>query len=97
MNPSKDATAYWQAVNGVFIAADSSLPAIWREEKIASTESIVAARDEALRFLAAERERIMKLSRQQAIREVMKWRKIENRISAVESVADNGLLTIGDS
>ena len=96
MNPSKDAVAYWQAVNGVFLSAESCLPAIWREEKIASTESIAVAREEALRFLAAERERIMRLSREQAIREVMKWRKLESRIRAVKSVADNGLLAIGD-
>lgn len=97
MNPSKDAVAYWQAVNGVFLKADSSLPAIWREEKVASTESIAIAREEALRFLAAERERIMALSREQAIREVIKWRKLENRVRAVKSVVDNGLLTIGDT
>ena len=34
----------------------------------------------------------MKLSRKEAIQEVLKWRKIENRIRAVESVTDNGLL-----
>ena len=96
MNPSKDAVAYWQAVNGVFLCADSCLPAIWREEKMASTESIAVAREEALRFLSAERERIMRLSREEAIREVMKWRKLESRIRAVKSVGDNGLLTIGD-
>ena len=97
MNPSKDAVAYWQAVNGIFLGEDKELPAIWREEKVASTESISVARNEALRFLAAERERIMKLSREQAIREVIKWRKLENRVRAVKSVVDNGLLTIGDA
>ena len=61
------------------------------------SESIAVARDEALRFLAAERERIMKLSRAQAVREVMKWRKLENRVRAVKSVVDNGLLMIGDA
>lgn len=92
MNPSKDAATYWQAVNRAFLDSDGSIAGIWREEKIASLESIRLARDEALQFLAAERERIMRLSRQEAIREVLKWRKIENRIRAVESVADNGLL-----
>ena len=45
-------------------------------------------------FLAAERERIMKLSKGEAIREVMKWRKLENRIRAVKSVEDNGILEL---
>ncbi len=92
MNPSKDAATYWQTINRTFNKSSQDLDEIWREEKIASIESIGLAREEALRFLAAERERIMKLSRDEAIREVMRWRKIENRMRAVQSVTDNGLL-----
>jgi len=92
MNPSKAAVAYWQPVNRAFLDSDNRVSAMWREEKIASLESIHLAREEALQFLAAERERIMRLSRKQAIREVLKWRKIENRIRTVKSVADTGLL-----
>lgn len=95
MNPSKDAATYWQTVNRAFIQADARIMEIWREEKIASVESVGLAREEALRFLAAERERIMRLTRDEAIREVIKWRKIENRIRAVESVTHNGLLEVG--
>ena len=92
MNPSKDAQAYWQSVNRTFLDKDASIPSIWREEKVASVESIWIAREEALSFLATERERIMGLSREDAIAEVLEWRKIQNRIQAVRSVNDNGLL-----
>lgn len=95
MNPSKDASAYWQVLNHKFLDSDDSVAAIWREEKMASLESIKIAREEALTFLASERERIMKLTREDAIKEVLKWRKIENRIRTVKSVADNGLLELG--
>jgi type II restriction enzyme len=95
MNPSKDASTYWQVLNRKFLDSDDSVAAIWREEKMASVESIKVARKEALTFLAGERERIMRLSREDAIKEVLKWRKIENRIRAVKSVADNGLLELG--
>ncbi|MBX7236990.1 MAG: HindIII family type II restriction endonuclease [Caldilineales bacterium] len=95
MNPSKNAATYWQAVNRTFVNADGSIRDLWREEKIASVESIELAREEALRFLAAERERIMRLTRDEAIREVLQWRKIENRIIAVQSVTDNNLLAAG--
>lgn len=95
MNPSKDAQVYWQAVNRLFLDFDNRLVEIWREEKIASVESIQIAREEALTFLAGERERIMKLSREDAIREVLQWRKIDSRIRAVNSVTDNGLLEFG--
>lgn len=95
MNPSKNASAYWQTVNRTFLDADSTIPSIWREEKIASTESIQVAREEALRFLAGERERIMRLSRKEAIREVLAWRRVDKRMNAVRSVTDNGLLGLG--
>ena len=67
---------------------------IWREEKIASLESVKVAQDEALSYLASERERIMKLSHIEAIREVLEWSKLQNRIQAVKAVKDNGLLEI---
>ena len=95
MNPSKSAAEYWQAVNRIFLDSNGSVSSIWREEKIATVESMHLARKEALEFLASERERIMRLSREEAIQEVMKWRRIENRIRAVQSVVDNGLLEIG--
>ncbi len=95
MNPSEDARAYWQTVNRTFLDTDPSIPDIWREEKIASVESIHIARQEALSFLAQERERIMRLSHKEAIREVIEWRRIDNRIQAVRSVGDNGLLEAG--
>jgi hypothetical protein len=95
MNPSKDSNIYWQTVNRTFLDTDNCLSTIWREEKIASSESITIARAEALKFLAEERMRIMGLSKQQAIQEVLKSRKLDSRIRAVKSVCDNGLLGIG--
>jgi len=95
MNQSKDAVSYWQAVNRTFLNWDASLAAIWRDEKLASAESIAISREESLQFLAEERERIMRLSREQAIQEVLKWRNVENKIRAVMSVTDNGLMVIG--
>lgn len=94
INPSKDAVAYWQAVNRTLLQSNVDLIAAWREEKLAAVESIQLARDEALQFLAFERERIMRLSREEAIQEVIKWRKIETRVKAVGLVADNGILDL---
>ena len=96
MLPTKSANDYWQAVNRVLLNRRGASD-LWREEKIALLESIEIARDEALRFLAEERQRIMKLSRQDAIREVLVGRKLDARISAVKSVSENSLLDIGDS
>lgn len=94
MLPTKSANDYWQTVNRVLLSRHGTSE-LWREEKIALLESIKVARNEALHFLAEERQKIMKLSRQEAIREVLVGRKLDARIQAVESVTENGLLDIG--
>ena len=94
MVPSKSANDYWQVVNRVFLN-HAGKSEIWREEKIALLESVEVARQEALRFLAEERERVMRLSRQEAIQEVLDGRKLDARIQAVTAVVENGLLDIG--
>ena len=92
MISSQDAGMYWQTVNRAFLRVNGHIGEIWREEKIAAVESIDVARDEALCILARERERIMRLSKGDAIAEVLKWRRIGNRKQTVKSVADKGLL-----
>ena len=95
MLPTKNASEYWQAVNGVLIhGRDSS--ELWRRERIALLESIDVAKEDALRALAEERTRIMRLSRQDAIREVLSGRRLDARTRAVESVAANVILDIGE-
>jgi len=94
--PTKSAHDYWQAVNGTLLRRRGSA-ALWREEKLALLESIAIAKEEALTFLASERQRIMRFSREQAIREVLAGRKLDARVDAVESVSENGLLEIGET
>lgn len=63
-------------------------------ENIAAVESIIAAKQEALTFLAAEREKIMRMSHEEALKELIQVHKIESRIKVINSVSDNGLLGI---
>jgi hypothetical protein len=95
MNPTKNANSYWQIVNRKMLDSDRILSNIWKDEKKASIESIGISKREALMFLSAERERLMRLTKEEAIREVLKSSKIENKIKAIERVADNGLLSVG--
>lgn len=92
MNPSKDATAYWQTVNRRMLEFDHQIANIWRDEKVALVESIQISREEALEFLASERQRIMQLSKEEAVKEVLRASKINNKIAAIRSVSDNGLV-----
>ena len=94
LNPSKSASTYWQAINRTMIEFDPSIRDIWIEEKKASSESIYLAKEEALQFLASERERIMQLSKEEAIQEILKSSKIDNRILSVRSVSENSILSI---
>ena len=94
MNPSKNAASYWQMVNRTLLNFDGVIGAIWRDEKLASNEAIRISKEEALTFLAAERERIMRLSRADAIKEVLKWRTLDNKVQKVQSVAKNDLLEL---
>ena len=92
LNPSKNAVSYWKTVNLTLLDFDDRISSIWREEKLASNEAMQISKAEALTFLAAERSRIMRLSRDEAIKEVLKWRKLDNKIKAVHSVANNTIL-----
>jgi len=94
MNPSKDSVEYWQIINRTMNRFDPKIKGIWREEKLATIESINHLKEEALGFMAQERERVMRLSKDEAIKEILKIRKIDNRERAISSVSDNGLLKV---
>ena len=95
MNPSKDASIYWQIVNRKLLNFDKTLPSIWKDEKQAAIESINISKSEALRVLSKEREKIMRLTKEEAIQEVLKLSKINNKVKAINSLTDNDLLEVG--
>lgn len=94
MHPEKDAAAYWHPINRTIIDYNDIIRQHWTNEKIASVESIYIAKQEALEHLASERERIMRMSREAAISEVIKSSRLDKKIEKIESVSSNGLLEI---
>lgn len=94
LNPSKDASSYWLAVNKTMLGFSKKIEDLWKMEKQAAVESIAVAKNEALTFLAMEREKIMRMSHEEALRELIQVHKIENKIKVIKSVSDNGLLGI---
>ena len=94
LNPTKDSVAYWTCINRTMLAYDKTVGDLWAIEKLATIESIVAAKEEALIFLAREREEIMRMSREEAIRFLISDRNIDGRTKVVNAVGDNGILTI---
>ncbi len=94
LNPSKNAFDYWVSVNRTMLNYDKIIPTLWKNEKRAALESIGIAKKEGLRFLAGERERIMRMDHNQAIAELIKINKLESKIRVIKSIADNGILEI---
>jgi HindIII restriction endonuclease len=94
LNPSKNANDYWLIVNKTMLFFDKSIEPLWRIEKSVATESIDIAKEEALTFLAKEREKIMNMTQEEAIKELIKVYKIERKIKTINAVSDNELFTI---
>lgn len=92
LNPSKDASPYWLAINKTMLGFSEKIGGLWMNEKKAAVESIAVAKEEALKFLGYEREKIMRMSHEDAIRELIQVHRIDSRIGVIKSVSDNGVL-----
>lgn len=94
LNPSKSAVDYWLAVNRTMLGFSKKIENLWNIEKETATQSIAIGKEEALTFLAQEREKIMRMSHQEALKELIKVHKIDSKIKTIKSISDNGLFTI---
>lgn len=94
LNPSKDASSYWLAVNRTMLQFSREIEKLWRQEKRAALESIQAAKHLALTHLALEREKIMRMTHQEALRELISVHKIESKVRVISAVTDTGVLEI---
>jgi hypothetical protein len=94
LNPSKNAVDYWKAINTTILSFSEQIPALWDYEKAIVPEIIRTGKNEALTFLAQERQRIMQMSHNEALSELVNAHKIENRIATINSISDNGLLAL---
>ena len=94
LHPSKDASAYWRAINSTFLEFDVRLKALWHTEKLAFVEALEDAKQEALERLSAERSRILRMSHDEAIQALVRSRKIDAREKLVNAFSDNGLMEV---
>ncbi|MDP2423412.1 MAG: HindIII family type II restriction endonuclease, partial [Bacteroidales bacterium] len=94
LNPSKNSNDYWLAINRTMFEFSRKIENLWNIEKEASIYSINIAKEEALTFLAQEREKIMRMSHQEALKELIKVHKIDNKIRIINAISDNGLFTV---
>ena len=67
---------------------------LWADEKAATLEAIVSAKEEALTALAHQREVIMRMGREEAINALIRRENIDGREFAVRRVSDNQILAM---
>jgi|SRR5579872_1989172 len=94
LNPAKDSVAYWTSVNRSMLNFHAAVEPLWRREKIAMVEALKVVKEEALTALAKEREQIMRMTRDEAIRGLINGRKLSQREKVIASVEDNGILAM---
>lgn len=92
LHPSKHAFDYWLGINKALVASLNTDINLWTEEKTASLTALRIAKDEALTYLRAERNRLLGLSHAQAIEELVRASGLEARIAQVERVEHGSLL-----
>ena len=94
LNPSKNAIDYSLAINRTMLSFSKKIEQLWNTEKEAATQSISIAKEEALTFLAQKREKIMRMSHKEALKELIKVHKIESKIKTINAISDNGLFNV---
>jgi|ERR1019366_3391224 type II restriction enzyme len=94
LHPSKSSNDYWLAINKTILTFSKKIENLWGIEKQVAIESIFIAKEEAITFLIKEREKIMRMSHEDALKELIKAHKIESKIKTINAISDNGLFNI---
>jgi type II restriction enzyme len=92
LHPSKNATDYWAGINGALVAAVEHDMDLWTAEKKASLAGLDLAKNEALTYLRTERNRLLGLSHEEALAELIRASGLDSRIEQVERVDHGNLL-----
>ena len=92
LHPSKSAIDYWTGINRTLVNSLSNEIELWEVEKKASLEGLSVAKRESIRYLTSERDRILGLSRQEAIEELVRLVGVSARIQRVENIDIGNLL-----
>ena len=95
LHPSKSAVDYWTGINRALVNSLGSDIDLWKAEKIASQESLAILKEESVRHLTVERDRLLGLSHQEALNELVQMAGFNSRIQKVERIQHGPLLRVG--
>lgn len=92
--PSKSAVDYWTGINRSLVNSLAKDNDRWTTEKTASIEALDMAKDESLRYLRAERNRLLSFSHQEALDELIRSAGLDSRMAQVEGIKHGELLGV---
>lgn len=92
LNPTKSALDYWSGINRALVGELSSHLDLWTREKTESMQGLTVVKEEALRYLWAERDRLLSLSHQEALEELLRLAGLDARIGTIEDLQHGTLL-----
>ncbi|MDE2807177.1 MAG: HindIII family type II restriction endonuclease [Gemmatimonadota bacterium] len=94
LHPSKNSVDYWTGINRALVSSLGSDIDLWKTEKIASQESLAIVKEESIQYLTAERDRLLSLSHQEALNELVEMAGSNSRIQKVERIKHGSLLGV---
>ncbi|MCS3401129.1 HindIII family type II restriction endonuclease [Pantoea sp. B566] len=94
LNPSKDSVQYWSQINRTMLEHDERIPPLWLDERKATTEGILASKKIAIEYLSRERDKILRMSKEEAVNALIKMHKIDSRIDQISKVTENNILSL---
>ena len=89
LTPSKNAYDYWKSINSIMVNFSQESRHLWNKEKLMIDPTIQVGKSEALKFYQTERTRILSLSRQDAINEILALKNIDTKIQCIQNVSNN--------
>ena len=92
LHPSKNALDYWSGINRALREALSADSDLWELEKVASLEALQIVKEEALGYLQSERDRLLGLSHEEAVSELVRRGGFEARMARIERLGLGRLL-----
>ena len=95
MNPTKNAVRYWISMNRALTSHMGADVDLWRTEKRESLNALVIAKREAVAHLASERDKILAMSHQDALAELVRVTRFDARMDKIRGVRHGTLLDQG--
>lgn len=92
MNPTKNAVDYWTGLNRELVSCLGTDEDLWRTEKCESVRALEVVREEAIAHLVSQRDRVLAMSHQDALAELIRIKRFDVRIGRILNVRHGTLL-----